>query len=64
MGEHDDFLALGGIVQLHTGDTVKIFINLDRARAAHLTIPKRMLEVASEVIESGARRKWKDRPCP
>jgi hypothetical protein len=64
VGEHDDFLTLGGIVQLQTRDTVKIFINLDRARAAQLEIPKRMLDVASGVIENGVRRKLKDRPCP
>lgn len=62
VGEHDDFLALGGIVQLQKADTVKILINLDHARAAQLVIPKRMLDVASEVIENGERRKIKGRP--
>ena len=62
VGEHEDFLARGGIIQLQRSDTVKIFINLDRARAAHLKIPTRMLDVASEVVENGVRRKLKCRP--
>jgi hypothetical protein len=56
VSDHDNFLVLGGIIQLQARATVRMAINLDRARAAQLTIPGKMLEVASEVIENGERR--------
>ncbi len=56
VSEHDNFLVLGGVIQLRARATVQMTINLDRARAAHLKIPGKMLEVASEVIENGERR--------
>jgi hypothetical protein len=59
VGEQENFLALGGIIQLEVHDTIRMAINLDRARAAHLKIPTQMLELASEVIENGARKKLK-----
>ena len=57
VSEHDNFLTLGGIIELQARDTVRMAINLDHAQAAHLKIPRKMLEVASEVIENGGRRK-------
>jgi hypothetical protein len=56
VSEHENFLMLGGIIQLQTRDTVRILIDLDHARAAQLKIPAKLLEVASEVIENGGRR--------
>lgn len=56
VSEHDDFLVLGGIIQLQSRDTVRMLINLDRARDAGLKIPISVVELASEVIENGERR--------
>jgi hypothetical protein len=61
VGEYDDFLDLGGMIQLQRRDTIKIMINLDRARAAQLKIPAKMLEVAAEVVDKGVRRNLKGR---
>jgi hypothetical protein len=60
VSEHDNFLALGGIIELQARATVRMSINLDHARAAHLKIPRKMLEVASEVIENGGCRRLKE----
>jgi lysophospholipid acyltransferase (LPLAT)-like uncharacterized protein len=56
VSEHDNFLTLGGILQLQKRDNVRILINLDRARAVNLKIPIGLVELASEVIEDGGRR--------
>jgi len=56
VSEHDNFLVLGGIIQLQSRDTVRMLINLDRAREAGLKIPISVVELASEVIEHGERR--------
>ena len=54
VGEADNFLKLGGIIQLQRWhDTVRMNINLDAARAAHLTIPASLLELASQVVVNG-----------
>ena len=54
VGEADDFLKLGGIIQLQRWhETVRMNINLDAARAAHLTIPASLLELASQVLVNG-----------
>jgi len=53
VSEADDFLELGGIVELHQGPTVRFSIDLDNARAAGLKIPAGMLEVAAKVVENG-----------
>lgn len=54
-----EFLDEGGIIRLIAGDRVEMSINLDQARAVALTIPTKMLEVAREVIENGAPRRWR-----
>jgi hypothetical protein len=56
VSEHDNFLALGGMIQLRGRDPVQILIDLDHIRAAHLNVPGDLLEVASEVIENGRLR--------
>jgi hypothetical protein len=57
VGDAPDFLDEGGIVQLQVEDRVRMNINLDRARAASLTIQTKMLEVSHEVLENGVIRK-------
>jgi hypothetical protein len=59
VSEHDNFLALGGMIQLQKRNAVRILIDLDHARAAQLKIPVKLLEVVSEVVEIGARRTLK-----
>ncbi|MBI3369674.1 MAG: YfiR family protein [Burkholderiales bacterium] len=59
VGEAPEFLEEGGIVRLLAGDRIEMGINLDQARAASLAIPSKMLEVAHEVYENGALRRWK-----
>jgi hypothetical protein len=60
VGEAGNFLQLGGIIQLEQKrDRMLMSINLDRARASHLEIPAKMLEVASAVIENGELKKLK-----
>ncbi len=56
VSDYDHFLALGGIIQLQTRDTVRMLINLDAARSAKLKIRGTLLEVASEATENGGRR--------
>ena len=56
VGEHDNFLTLGGMIQLRGRDPVQILIDLDHIRTAHLKVPGKLLEVASEVIENGSIR--------
>ncbi len=54
VGEADDFLKLGGIIQLQRAHTtIHMNINLDAARAAGLTIPASLLELASLVVVNG-----------
>jgi hypothetical protein len=57
VGEANNFLENGGMIQLQAHGTIHMSVNLDRTRAAHLEIPTRMLELANEVIESGVRKK-------
>ncbi|MEP7100599.1 MAG: YfiR family protein [Burkholderiales bacterium] len=59
IGEAPEFLDEGGIVRLQVGERIEMGINLDQARAASLTIPSKILEVAHEVYENGAVRRWK-----
>jgi hypothetical protein len=59
VSEHDNFPALGGMIQLQGRKPVRMVINLDGARAAGLKIRGRILEVASEVIENGGQRTLK-----
>jgi hypothetical protein len=59
VGEAPEFLDEGGIVRLQAGERIEMGINLDQARAASLTIPSKILEVAREVLENGAVRRWK-----
>jgi hypothetical protein len=56
VSEHDDFLTLGGMIQLRGRDPVQILIDLDHVHAADLNVPGKLLEVASEVIENGRLR--------
>lgn len=54
-----DFLREGGIIQFQVGDRVEMHINLDQSRSASLTIQTKMLEVARDVVENGAVKKWR-----
>ena len=51
------FLADGGMIRFRVGDHVEFDVDLDRTRAASLTIRTKMLEVAAEVLENGVVRK-------
>lgn len=59
VGNAPEFLDEGGIVRLQAGEHIEMGINLDQARAASLTIPSKMLEVARTVVENGVVRKWR-----
>lgn len=59
VGHAPEFLAEGGIVRLMAGERIQMSINLDQARAASLTIPTKVLEVAHEVVDNGAARRWR-----
>lgn len=59
VGEAPEFLDEGGIVRLQAGERIEMGINLDQARAASLTIPSKILEVAREVQENGTVRRWR-----
>jgi hypothetical protein len=59
VGESPEFLAEGGIIRLTAGERIEMSINLDQARAASLTIPTKMLEVAHEVVDQGVTRRWR-----
>jgi hypothetical protein len=56
VSKHNDFLTLGGMIQLRGRDPVQILIDLDHVHAADLNVPGKLLEVASEVIENGRLR--------
>lgn len=54
VGDADNFLKLGGIIQLQRWhNTIRMNINLDAARAANLKIPASMLELANQVVLNG-----------
>jgi hypothetical protein len=59
VGHSPEFLAEGGIIRLTAGERIEMGINLDQARAASLTIPTKMLEVAHEVVDQGVTRRWR-----
>lgn len=59
VGHASEFLHEGGIIRLRAGERIEMSINLDRARAASLVIPSKMLEVSAEVIENGSPRRWR-----
>jgi hypothetical protein len=59
VAERANFLEAGGIIELRVRKTVQIAINLDRARALHLEISPKLLEIASETLENGKRTKRK-----
>jgi hypothetical protein len=59
VGDAPEFLGEGGVIRFQVGDRVHMSINLDQARAVSLTIPTRMLEVSSEVLENGIVRKMR-----
>ncbi|MCW5658263.1 MAG: YfiR family protein [Burkholderiaceae bacterium] len=59
VGHAPEFLAEGGIIRLAAGERIEMSINLDQARAASLTIPTKMLEVAHEVVDQGVTRRWR-----
>ena len=59
VGHAPEFLEEGGIIRLTAGERIEMSINLDQARAASLTIPTKMLEVAHEVVEQGVARRWR-----
>jgi hypothetical protein len=52
-----DFLSEGGVIRLTVSERVEMGINLDQARAASLTIPAKMLEVARDVVDNGVQRR-------
>ena len=47
------FLKEGGIIRFDVKDFVAMSVNLDKARAASLSIQTKMLEVSNDVIENG-----------
>ncbi len=57
VGNAQDFLQEGGIIQLEISDTVQMNINLDQARASSLSIQTKMLEVSHQIIENGIMRR-------
>jgi len=57
VGDAPGFLQEGGIIRFQVTDHVEFGVNLDRAGAASLKIPTKMLEVAQEVVENGAVRR-------
>jgi hypothetical protein len=59
VGDAPEFLDEGGIIRLRPGERMEMSINLDRARAASLTIPTKMLEISRDVVENGAVRRWR-----
>jgi hypothetical protein len=59
VGDAPEFLSEGGVIRFQVGDRVRMSINLDQARAVSLTIPTRMLEVSSDVLENGVVRKMR-----
>lgn len=59
VGQSPEFLAQGGIIRLTAGERIEMSVNLDQARAASLTIPTKMLEVAHEVVDQGVTRRWR-----
>ena len=59
VSEASDFLRDGGIIQFQVGERVEMNINLDQSRSASLTISAKMLEVAHEVVENSAVKKWR-----
>ena len=59
IGESKHFLDCGGIIQLQVQGTIRMSINLDSAREAHLSVPTKMLELAAEVIENGVHKQLK-----
>lgn len=59
VGNAPEFLSEGGVVRLTVNEHVDMGINLDQARAASLTIPTKMIEVARDVVENGSLRRWR-----
>jgi hypothetical protein len=57
VGDAPEFLREGGVIRFQVEDRVRMSINLDQARSVALTIQTRMLEVSSDVLESGVVRK-------
>lgn len=60
VGEHSDFLKLGGMiqmVQMEGGSSMRFSVNLDQVRASKLKIQVPMLEMATQIIENGRRKK-------
>jgi hypothetical protein len=57
VGDAPAFLQEGGIIRFQVTDHVEFAVNLDRANAASLKIPTKMLEVAHEIIENGVVRR-------
>jgi len=56
VGDDPAFLHEGGMIRFQVSDHVGFGVNLDRANAAALKIPTKMLEVAHEVVENGVAR--------
>lgn len=59
VGDADNFLWDGGIIQFQVTDRVRMAINLDQARASSLTIQTKMLEVATDILENGEIRRMR-----
>lgn len=53
VGDAPEFLREGGVIQFVVGDTVRMSVSLDQARAGSLQIQTKMLEVSREVLENG-----------
>jgi len=56
VGDVPGFLQEGGIILFQVDEHVTMSINLDQAQSASLTIPSKMLEVSSIILENGVVR--------
>lgn len=56
VGDVPGFLQEGGIILFQVNEHVTMSVNLDQAQSASLTIPSKMLEVSSIILENGVVR--------
>ncbi|MBD9357905.1 YfiR family protein [Methylomonas albis] len=59
VGDAEEFLLDGGIIQFQVTDRVRMGVNLDQARASSLTIQTKMLEVSTDILENGELRRMR-----
>lgn len=54
VGEADEFLWEGGMIQLQEKERLKLSINLDQTQSSGLVIPTKLLEVSHQVLRKGS----------